>query len=275
MTSERTIECAPNGPALPHELALAAELGLSDAPGRTPWAAFETGTVGTPCAFVTLCHWQAGMDQVQVLDPAALALDDEESRALLATAAPWFAEDGIALTPYRASVWLAQGGLLRDLVTISLDRVIGRAVSRELLRSDGAGSAVLARLQHEMQMLMYDHPVTDARMQRRQLYPNAIWISGAGMLPQPVPPQPALRIEASLRGPVLQDDPDAFAAAWQALDAQVLAGLATLAQPLRLTLAGERRAVTFSFEHAGGWVARFKQRWLGARASPQSILGTL
>lgn len=273
LVPERTIETPIDGPATPCELALAAELGLPDEPGRTPWAAYETGTIGTPCAFVKLCHWQVGMDQVQALDPAALGLTDAESRALLAAAAPWFAEDGIALSQHRPGVWLAEGEVFRELTTISLDRAIGRTVSRELLQSTGADAGPLGRLQHEMQMLFYEHPTTDARLRQRQLAPNAIWITGAGVLPNVLAESPDLQVETRLADAAAQSDPRAFANAWRAVDADRLDALAAL-QDMRLTLCGERRAITFA-PPTDGWAARLARRFLQTRPSPASILSQL
>ena len=263
MAPERTIETAQDGPSMPHELALAAALELPGQPGLIPWAAHETGIFGTPCALVRLCHWQVGMDQVQVLDPDSLDLTDEESRALLAVAAPWFAEDGFELVHHRPGIWLAKGELLRDLKTISLDRVIGRAVSREMLQSFDAPGGALVRLQNEMQMLFYDHPVTDARIERRQLYPNAIWITGAGALAQAVPPNPDLLVESRLGRPSVQADPALLAQTWREVDSSSVADLARRLEggaDVRLTLAGEQRAITFA-PRRGGWVARISQRF--------------
>ena len=274
LAPERTIETPLDGPAMPCELALAAELGLPDAPGHTPWAAHESGTIGTPCAFLQLCHWQVGMDQVQLLDPATLALTDDESRALLAAAAPWFAEDGISLSQHRPGVWLAQGECFRDLRTVSLDRVIGRTVSRELMQATGASSTTLQRLQHEMQMLFYDHPCTDARLHRRQLAPNALWITGAGVLAQPASPAPGLRIEARLSAASRYDDSKRLAAAWREVDASSVAELAAQGAKARLTLCGERRAVTFATP-TGNWAAQLARRLRPSRQSAASILSSL
>ncbi|MEP6558746.1 MAG: phosphoglycerate mutase [Burkholderiales bacterium] len=273
LAPERTIEIAEDGPATPFELVQAAALGLPDAPGCTPWAAYETNTFGVPCAFIKLCHWQIGLDQVQALDPAALALTDAESHALLGSAAPWFAEDGIELSYHRPGVWLAKGDVFRDLRTISLDRAIGRTVSRELLQSTVGNTGALGRLQHEMQMLLYDHPTTDARLQRRQLAPNAIWIAGAGVLPGAIPPPAGLQIENCLSIAAAQRNLPVFAAAWSALDAGAIARLAAQ-KDARLTLAGERCAITFATP-AGGWAARFASRWLQSRVTPASILERL
>lgn len=275
MAPERTIETPEDGPAMPHELAVAATLGLPGEAGRTPWAAHETGTIGTPCAFVRLCHWQVGMDQVHVLDPALLALTDDESRALMQAAAPWFAEDGILLAPHLPGVWLATGEPLRNLRTISLDRMIGRPVSRELLRSVDAPGSPITRLQNEMQMLFYEHPITDARMKQRQLYPNAIWFTGAGVLDQAVPPSAELRIESRLgRSPWLAE-PAAHWEAWRAVDAGSVADLAAQAAsgaPVRLTLCGERRAITFA-PCQGGFMARLAHRFRSS--DPSAMLATL
>ena len=48
MRLQHTIEADEDSPATPFELALARAHGLPGAPGHIPWAAFETGTVGTP-----------------------------------------------------------------------------------------------------------------------------------------------------------------------------------------------------------------------------------
>ena len=101
----------------PHERALAAALGIEAADGQIPWAALEaqqaglspTGS-GDSWGIAQLCHWQVGIDDVVLGDPAAIRIDAAESDALLAAARPFFEEDGIALhataTPGR---WLAQG----------------------------------------------------------------------------------------------------------------------------------------------------------------------
>ena len=76
-----------HAPETPHERALARALGLDTPAGRTPWAAHtlhRTGAEPGPhaWAWITPCHWQAGMDQVLMQDPAALALDAAHERAL-------------------------------------------------------------------------------------------------------------------------------------------------------------------------------------------------
>ncbi len=249
-------KAAPDTPSLPYELVLARLLGLPAEPGHVPWAAFETRTLGTPCGWVKPCHLQVGADQVLLGDPALLALDEAESRALMQAAQPYFEEDDIQLTWYPVG-WLATGEPLRDLPGWSMDRVIGRSLTPELLHDGQQDFAPkLRRLQNEMQMLFYSHPVNDARMQRRLPLVNSFWLTGVGVLDALPAPQPNVVVENRLHASALALDEAAHSKAWQAVDADSIAQLLDKlkqGQDIRLTLAGERRAVTYAPRPASLW----------------------
>lgn len=271
----------------PHERARAEALGLGGAAdGLIPWAALAAREAGlargtgddTGWAFATLCHWQVGIDDVVLGDPAALGVDAGESAALLAAARSFLVEDGVAVhedaSPGR---WLLHGTLLDGLSTSSPDRAIGQPVAAWQPLADGA--AALRRLQHEIQMLLYAQPVNDARVARGALPVNALWLSGTGRLPAAWPPAAASRppetIDA-LRAPALHDDGEGWSAAWTALDAgQVAELLAASARgvPVEITLCGDRGARRFG---PGG--PRGVGRWLrGLRGHPdaRAVLETL
>ncbi len=204
--------------AMPHERAHAQALGW-DPMGPLPWAAWQTGQhQPTPQAWITPCHWQIGMDQVYMLDPAGLNLGDEESQALLAAMQPYLQEDGLQVRWHNALHWHAQGDLLGGWAAPSLDRVIGANVRPWIMQ--GLPGA-LVRLHSEMQMLAYPHPVNEARLARGQLPVNAFWVHGAGSLPQAPPPAGAVQRLDSLRPAALRGDALAWRTAWQALDAQL------------------------------------------------------
>lgn len=246
--------------ALPHERALARALGLDERPGHTPWAAQQLlasgGEPGTEAwAWITPCHWQVGMDSVTLGDPAALRLEEADAHALFAAMTPYFAEDGLALQFQSPERWLARGELLRDLPTASLDRVIGQNVKPWLPATREARP--LQRLQSEMQMLLYTHPVNEARAARGLAAVNAFWLSGAGALPAGAaapPPGTAPVVPEGLREAALREDWPAWAQAWQRIDdqecAQLLAALAQTGEA-RLTLASEHRARSFEAGQAG------------------------
>lgn len=244
----------------PHERVLAQTIGLPVADGKIAWAALELARSGgdpgsTGWAWVTPAHWQIGTNRIQMTDPAALQLPQDESRALMAAMAPWFAQDGIELrfeTPQR---WLARGESLVDLACASLDRVIETDLGPWMPATAG-----LRRLQNEMQMLLYTHPVNDARSARGALPVNSFWVSGAGALPETVAPvaAPPPRVLDALRTPALHGDWAGWTQAWQHIDQSACREL--LATTAELVLCSERSALHFA-PAAGGWRERLRRRF--------------
>jgi hypothetical protein len=245
----------------PHERAWALSLGWSATDGAIPWAAraahqtyeaqashgsLESTASSSGWAFITLCNWHVSNGQVTLGDPAYLQIDDATDTTLFKAMQSFFAEDGIALHPYKSGQWLAQSPLLADLPTASLDRVIGRNIDPWLVGSHVAADALspaaklLRRLQNEMQMLLYTHPVNDGR----SLTINSFWVHGTGALPSNAN-RPALQEPAvihTLRQSALQQDLIGWLEGWQHVDAHVIAPmLARVAagEPQRLVLCGE------------------------------------
>ena len=271
----------------PHERALAQAQGLisdwnteATLDGLIPWAARDAvslfSTSGDKAwAWITPCHWAMGREHATMTDPAALALRENESRTLLTAMQPYFETDGITLHYLSPERWLAEGELFRNLPTASLDRVLGRNVDPWLPSSKSvegeisslapkSGEAIsqrartLRRLQNEMQMLLYTHPLNDERSALRQLPVNSFWISGTGTLPLDlgvVAEAPRLvSAPRSLAQAVFNDDWVAYAQAWAALDAGEVAQLLArqrAGEPVRLTMCGERGAQTLASVKTG------------------------
>jgi hypothetical protein len=241
----------------PHERALARNLGLPVVDGQLPWAALaasqrsELAHLPGAWAFVTLCHWQATTHEVTMRQLPMHDLSATESDDLLAAMQPFFAQDGITLHPFEAGRWLAHGAVFDKLPSASPDRVLGRNLSPWMPSAAQAGG--LIRLVSEMQMLLYTHPINEARERRGALAVNAIWFSGTGALPESYPaPASAQPIMApTLRQAALQDDWAGWASAWQQLDAthiRQLLDAQNRGDAVQLTLCGER--------HAQSWVSR-------------------
>jgi hypothetical protein len=241
----------------PHERALARNLGLPVVDGQLPWAALaasqrsELAHLPGAWAFVTLCHWQATTHEVTMRQLPMHDLGATESNDLLAAMQPFFAQDGITLHPFEAGRWLAHGAVFDGLPSASPDRVLGRNLSPWMPSAAQAGG--LIRLVSEMQMLLYTHPINEARERRGALAVNAIWFSGTGALPEsyPAPASAQPITDPTLRQTALQDDWAGWASAWQELDATHLRQLLDAQRrgdAVQLTLCGER--------HAQSWVSR-------------------
>jgi hypothetical protein len=139
------------------------------ADGLVPWAALRARALpnvapGAASGLITPCHLTVHADHIAMQDPAALRLEADESLALLQAMAPYFLEDGLSLHFLQANTWLVQGEALRSLATASIERVRGHKVDPWMPRTEAA--RLVRRLQNEMQMLLYTHPVNDARVAR-------------------------------------------------------------------------------------------------------------
>jgi hypothetical protein len=258
----------------PHERALALVLGLQGGAGLLPWAAraaqadgIDTGDLAW--GSMTPAHWHLGTDQVSLLDPALLMLDEAASRACFDAVQPLVTSAGFALHYGAPLRWYLAHESLATLATASPDRVIGRNVDA-WLGSDPAARR-LRRLQSELQMLLYTHPLNDARVASGLLPVNSFWLSGCGVAQAASGAAPT--IDDRLRGPALADDWAAWARAWQAFDAGPLAELrAARAEPASLTLCGERSWARFE-PVPRGLLQRVRSAW--SPTTPQALLETL
>ena len=276
----------PYSASTPHELALAHEVGLlhnaAEQDGQLPWAALASGTRGTPCAWWVPCHFQVGMEQVSLLPPERLALDEACSRALHAALAPLCAEDGVALHWVQPGRWLAVGERLHGLRCAGLDRVVGRSLDIWQPRADTAHSAQLAwlqRLQSEAQMLFYTHPANDSRDALRLPAINGLWVEGCGIVTDPST-KPWPEQATALRNAAVLGSATDWANAWASVDAGPLARLLEHkrhGEEVTLWLCGERWARRFGTPtHTPSWGQRISA-WLGGRTRPSvaDILSTL
>lgn len=233
----------------PHELAHAKALGWTADDGCFPWAARQAARdgvdVGTKAwGQLTPVHWHVGADHVTLPDPANLHLSAQESHTLFEAVKPLFETEGWEMAWGAPMRWYAAHDSLDALPSASLDRVVGRNIDLWLPTSPQA--KLIRRLQNEVQMLLYQHPLNDHRVGLGALPVNSFWLSGCGRAQAEAtePPQ----VADGLRGPALGSDWPAWAEAWRALDAgavqQALAA-ARDGQPVTLTLCGERRAQRF------------------------------
>ena len=264
----------------PHERALATAWGWHGHDGAWPFAARAADADGidvgsSAWGLVTPAHWHVGRDHIVLSDPAALNLDDGESRALFNAVRDLFESEGLRFEWGAASRWYVAHESLADLACASLDRVIARPVEPWLRPNPGAEtqSRLVRRLQSEVQMLLYPHPINETREQSNELPMNSFWLSGCGRFQVSAPNDPQLA--DALRAPLLADDWVAWAQAWRALDAQELADLLAAAhsgEVVSLTLCGERSAQRFDSAPRSTW-RRLADRW--RTNEPHSVLEAL
>jgi hypothetical protein len=236
----------------PNERALARAFNLPFTDGLIPWAALqarkrpELATQGTAWSFITLCHWQVNTQNIAMSHLPLPELQPEQSDALMRAMQPYFEEDHISLHADQCGRWLAQSDVFASIATASIDRVVGRNLDGWM--PSVAQAAPLRRLQNEMQMLFYSHPVYDQRVALGLPPVNSFWFSGTGALPHAYTPPASHELSTvldSLRAPALAENWPDWKQAWQELDARQISALlqaAIRSEPVRITLCGERNA---------------------------------
>lgn len=232
----------------PHERALARAWGWAGGDGQLPFAAQQAADDGLSphdlaWGLLTPAHWHLGTEQLSLTDPDGLQLDEASSRALYDAVRPLYTSEGFVMHWGAAQRWYLAHESLATLATASLDRVIGRNVDRWL--PAGSPARLLRRLQNETQMLLYTHPVNVERERRGLLPVNSVWLSGCG-LAQPC--RHEARLDLRLRRCALAEDWTGWARTWALIDAE-LPGLGLS----RLTLCGERSALSFALPAHGLW----------------------
>lgn len=250
----------------PHERALARLQGLPVVDGGIPWAAQRAlalglqGAMALPWGFVTLCHGVLGTGSMTLTNPDELLVSEAESRQLLADMQPYFADDGFTLH-YMAdlpSTWLVSAEALSNVhvQAASLDRVLSTGAGYDMahwqvrgVQGKSQNASTLRRLQNEMQMLLYAHPLNDARKRYSLDAINSIWLHGTGALVSSYQkPSTHVTMPRSLADAAFREDWEVWASAWQQLDSGVCADLLKRVhggQAVTLTLCGERGALTY------------------------------
>ncbi|WP_141100864.1 hypothetical protein [Roseateles aquatilis] len=263
-------------PLTPHELYLARRRGIAD--DRPPIAAWQVRDAGqapgdAAWALLTPVHFAVGTDGVTAMDPSTLDLTESESRAFFdaLTASLFPAGEGWRGAWLSTAAWAVAHESLDGLEAASIDRVLNRGVETWMPQARR-----LRTLLNEMQMLLHDHPLNQARESRGLRPLNAVWISGCGRDRGTALPAD-LNVDERLRAPMLAGDLYAWSEAWKALDHGPVAQALRLAQdgaPLALTLSGERLARTWERRAPGGW-QRLKERFAPTHVAVATALEAL
>ena len=172
-------------------------------------------------AIMTPCHWQVGMNEVTLLKPQELALNEDESRQLLSAIQPYFEEDGLQVVYESPLVWRVTGDLLDGLPLASIERVVGQNIKPWMPEHQRAKT--LQRLQSEMQMLLYQHPVNDERSLKGRWSVNSFWLHRS--LDQLYPDASEFNVALDLRENMQASNPKLWQQDWQHLDATLCQSL--------------------------------------------------
>jgi hypothetical protein len=239
----------------PHETALWRHTGADGfSDGLVSWAAMDAAQrgldTGRAWAHVHLCHWDVSIDDITFTPLANTPVSAQQTGSFQAALSPYFEADGLQLHPCRPGVLLASGAWFEQLPTASVARAQGQRVADWWGEGSSEGNsktraaAQIRRLQNEMQMLLYTHPVNDERQAAGELPINGFWVSGTGPFDAGLHPSTAAHVTALDDAALRLDWPR-----WQAQWLRVDAALGAWAQPGRaFSLCSDRAEVLCSLE---------------------------
>ena len=126
----------------------------------------------------------------QMVVQDGVALSAEEAGALCAALDGHFAADGLRFFAPHPQRWYVRLEAAPQLETTPLPRVVGEDACAHLPR--GADALRWHKILNEIQMLLYAHPVNQAREERGELPVNSVWLWGGGQARQLAQPYPCL-----------------------------------------------------------------------------------
>jgi hypothetical protein len=181
---------------LPHERWMARQFGTvasgAGAADEAPLAPYmlraDGGEPGTSTwACVQPVHVRIAHDHLVLIDPASLALTDDEASTLLDVARPLIEELGVRIEAPKPSRWYLASDAFGTLAGASPLRASGRNIEIWLPHEAHTGerSRAWMKLQNEVQMAWFEHPVNEAREARGLPSVNSIWFHAQGAA-QPV-----------------------------------------------------------------------------------------
>jgi hypothetical protein len=180
---------SPANSAPDDEAPLAPYMLLADGgtPGNATWACVQP------------VHVRIAHDHLVLIDPASLELADTDAATLYAVAKPLIEELGVRVEAPTPQRWYLSSDAFGTLAGASPLRASGRNIEIWLPHEAGSGqrSRPWMKVQNEVQMAWFEHPVNEAREAHGLPAVNSIWLHAQGALRPVKSPFARVRSEAA------------------------------------------------------------------------------
>lgn len=118
-------------------------------------------------------HQHIGMHSVQIASGAELSIHADEAAAWCHQLSRFFIAEGWHFYPYRDDLWLVTCAQAPQWQAVDILNLGGRIDAHS--KPNGPGAAALLQAQTEIQMLLHNHPLNQARQQQGQAPVNGVW----------------------------------------------------------------------------------------------------
>jgi len=132
-------------------------------------------------------HLRIERGQIMLADSRIFQISPEEAQEFTGLLNRHFAEsvgNNLAFLPLQPDRWYLRLAATPALQTHPLSEVAGKNINNFL--PSGADSMAWHSVGNEIQMLLHEHPLNQAREARGELPINSVWLWGGGIMPQAV-----------------------------------------------------------------------------------------
>lgn len=171
--------------SLPHERWLVSAFDMpgnhaESSPGIAPAAVRRAGIAADDGWWFLLqpVHLHIALDHLVLTDLRQLSVSEHESRALFDLAAPLFEESGLPFYYGNEKEWFVRVDDWCELQTATPDSACGHNI--DIWLPKGAAALAWRKLQNELQMTWFAHPLQEEREARGLKPVNSLWIWGGG-----------------------------------------------------------------------------------------------
>jgi hypothetical protein len=145
-------------------------------PATLPAVAKEARSAFASSAFASPLHAALGLTDVAPSDSSLLQLADDDSRLLCNAVDALMREEGVHIEYVETLRWRVECEREIEVLTERPDWIIGESLRPNFPR--GRDARRVERWMNEMQMLLFNHPVNEARQNRGLPAINMIWLWG-------------------------------------------------------------------------------------------------
>ena len=143
------------------------------------WQQVGNATGSSYWLFAAPVHLVLQRDSFSLAAPVPLPLESDESDVLTSAFNQHFASDGMQFF-WHETTWFLSSKTNPNIQTTSPQRVINKDINAFL--PIGKGAMKWAKFQNEIQMLLFEHPVNQAREANNLPVVNSIWCYGLGII---------------------------------------------------------------------------------------------
>lgn len=129
-------------------------------------------------------HLRIEQNHILLADSQVFHISIKESEQLADILNQNFAKNGLSFLPLSPDRWYINVKKAPNIYTYTLNQIAGKNINNFL--PSGEDNMFWHNIFNEIQMLLHEHPINQARQDRNELEINSVWFWGGGVMPKSI-----------------------------------------------------------------------------------------